>query len=547
MGYATPTPSSHSAESYGPSEGTKQEQTQTQKEESKQSQPLMSFEEWQRKIMQIENDKDRRHLRKTLRQQMVDSIDGGFSDDFGSMLEDFIGGVVGKEQTPNVYDEGEYISPSHSGSTLHPEESTKNSYKKKQQFDNARMKSLKGRFNYASTDCAATVRKANKEAKGAQSILYESKDQYLLNKCVANKFVIINLCEQIVIDTLVMANFEFFSSTFKDFRVYASSKYPSNDWRLLGQWQARNTRDLQVFKIPESGFVEYIKIEFLTHYGHEYYCPLSLVRVHGMSMMEYYTMVESEDRDPVLESEHLWPAEVREQIIQPQFDVVNTSETFPVKLDIEEEEDKLVIPPINMLDGPPTSILDELITSQSSDSIMSSPSSNTISTSLSSQAVDSLSSNSPVAAPSVTSKELGQPIVVSPNKNNSVSTTTTTTTMVLPPLASSPSIAPLLQPSPQPSKIVLPNNHLKEGNTQESIYKTIMKRLSILEVNMTLSQRFLEDQNKNLNDVFMEMEKKHQEQLIMLIGHLNETASHKIDSMVSEYAYTGCICELKGT
>lgn len=209
--------------------------------------PLASFEEWQKKVMQ-ETEKDRRHKRKTAeggievksnkRQQMIDSIDGGFSDDFGSMFEDLIGGVIGKEKKPNVYAEKEYIAPSKQGDG--------NSNKKTQQFAAARMKSLKERFNYASTDCAATVRKANKQAKGAQSILYESKDQYLLNKCAADKFVIINLCEQIVVDTIVMANFEFFSSTFKDFRVYGSLKYPTDDWRLLGQWQARNTRDLQV-------------------------------------------------------------------------------------------------------------------------------------------------------------------------------------------------------------------------------------------------------------------------------------------------------------
>jgi hypothetical protein len=76
--------------------------------------------------------------------------------------------------------------------------------------------------------------------------LFESKDQYLLNKCSADKFVIINLCEEILIDTIVLANFEFFSSTFKDFRVYVANTYPTKDWQLLGQWQAKNTRDLQV-------------------------------------------------------------------------------------------------------------------------------------------------------------------------------------------------------------------------------------------------------------------------------------------------------------
>lgn len=622
--------------------------------------PLVSFEEWQKKIAQIENDKERRHKRKTLeeeegssnkRQQIVDSIDGGFADDFGSMFEDLLGGVGGKDKKkPNVYAEGEYIAPSQSGSD--------NKSKKKQQFADVRMKSLKERFNYASTDCAATVRKVNKQAKGAQSILYESKDQYLLNKCSADKFVIINLCEQIVVDTIVMANFEFFSSTFKDFRVYASSKYPSKDWRLLGQWQARNTRDLQVFKVPDSGFVEYMKIEFLTHYGHEYYCPLSLVRVHGMSMMEYYNTVESQDQDPVLEEEHLWPAEVREQIIQPQFDITDTSESFPVKIDFDEDDVKPMIPPINIEDESSSSstidkpeiinsdttfevktvktivkephkddIVDEVvqektetvnisvnqITKQkipestpfiesstatktatevenapvpsslsikpssgksgsiktknstnkgkqmditsstkrksSSTSISSSngSSGNTInnnnndnnsdaSSKISGDVADNSTgtfiNNDNNEASSVNNGEIDTETksgIVHDNVNLTVSTTSSTT-IILP-----QNTMPIPQPPPPPPpppKVNMPNAHQKEGSTQESIYKTIMKRLTVLEVNMTLSQRFLDDQNKILNNVFMDMEKRHQDQLILLIGHLNETASHKIDSMV---------------
>ncbi|KAL7311679.1 hypothetical protein PS15m_009412 [Mucor circinelloides] len=605
--------------------------------------PLVSFEEWQKKIVQIENDKERRHKRKTLeeddgspnkKQQMVDSIDGGFADDFGSMFEDLLGGVGGKDKKkPNVYAEGEYIAPSQSGSD------SKN--KKKQQFADVRMKSLKERFNYASTDCAATVRKVNKQAKGAQSILYESKDQYLLNKCSADKFVIINLCEEIVVDTIVMANFEFFSSTFKDFRVYASSKYPTNDWRLLGQWQARNTRDLQVFKVPYSGFLEYMKIEFLTHYGHEYYCPLSLVRVHGMPMLEFYNTVESKDQYPVLEEEHLWPAEVREQIIQPQFDVNDTAESFPVKIDLDEDDVKPMIPPINIApettaslevdDSLPTqsdttlgikaikTIVKESaeddstdkaveeetgiaeititqVASQTENSVLITPSETFIDTSdatmidkapvsssssLSSKEKSSSKSGSKKTKnaaskgdPSSTKKKAGSTSInssaavknssgddssnvssevtdrstgtVSSNTNIEASTanstdtdnetaqhhvnltvsTTSSTTIVLPQ-------SPL--PIPQQPKPMPPNAHQKEGNTQESIYKTIMKRLNVLEVNMTLSQRFLDEQNKILNDVFMDMEKRHQDQLILLIGHLNETASYKIDSMKRRY------------
>ncbi|KAF1800451.1 UNC-like C-terminal-domain-containing protein [Mucor lusitanicus] len=468
---------------------------------------------------------------------MVDSIDGGFADDFGSMFEDLLGGVGGKDKKkPNVYAEGEYIAPSQSASD------SKN--KKKQQFADVRMKSLKERFNYASTDCAATVRKVNKQAKGAQSILYESKDQYLLNKCSADKFVIINLCEEIVVDTIVMANFEFFSSTFKDFRVYASSKYPTNDWRLLGQWQARNTRDLQVFKVPYSGFLEYMKIEFLTHYGHEYYCPLSLVRVHGMPMLEFYNTVESKDQYPVLEEEHLWPAEVREQIIQPQFDVNDTAESFPVKIDLDEDDVKPIIPPINI--ATETSLEDTLPT-QSDTTLEVKAVKTIVKESAASDMTEeetgiaeititqvvSQTENSVPLTPRDTWIDAGDtprpdtvPVLSPSSSSLSSSSSTSSTTIILPQ-------SPL--PVPQQPKPIPPNLHQKEGSTQESIYKTIMKRLNVLEVNMTLSQRFLDEQNKILNDVFMDMEKRHQDQLILLIGHLNETASYKIDSMKRRY------------
>ncbi|KAI9256843.1 UNC-like C-terminal-domain-containing protein [Helicostylum pulchrum] len=532
--------------------------------------PLVSFEEWQKKVLQ-ENEKDRRHKRKTTekkttsslkKQQMVDSIDGGFSDDFGSMLEELIGK---KEKKPNVYDEGEYIAPSQSGDM--------NTNKKVQQFASVRMKSLKERFNYASTDCAATVRKSNKEAKGAQSILYESKDQYLLNKCSADKFVIINLCEQIVVDTIVMANFEFFSSTFKDFRVYASSKYPTQDWRLLGQWQARNTRDLQVFKVPDSGFVEYMKIEFITHYGHEYYCPLSLVRVHGMSMMEYYTTVESQGDDPMIEDEHLWPAEVREQLIQPQFDVTNTSESFPIKIEQEEEDIKQLIPPLNydVIVETPVLELDEVeaeiivetvhstikeamsielarvessllgdlaMTTQSepedqetsnieSASISSTPSSiNDIASTQKEEPVANTSSSSIVHSEDTITLTSDTTIAIDTPPSIPLSTTASTLSSTTAEESNNRS------PHPPHQKIV---PYPKEGSTQESIYKTIMKRLNGLEGNMTLSLRYLDDQNKNLNDVLKDMERNHQAQLIQLIGHLNDTASQRIDNMKRRY------------
>ncbi|KAJ2809984.1 hypothetical protein H4S07_002941, partial [Coemansia furcata] len=161
-------------------------------------------------------------------------------------------------------------------------------------------KTLKERFNYASSDCAAVVLKANREARGLTSILNSKKDMYMLNECSArSKFVIVELCDDILVDTLVMGNYEFFSSTFRDTMVYVSDRYPPKEnstWTLLGHFQAQNSRDAQVFPVTDPKiWARYLKVEFLTHYGHEFYCPLTVLKVYGATQMEQYRKEEEED------------------------------------------------------------------------------------------------------------------------------------------------------------------------------------------------------------------------------------------------------------
>ena len=161
-------------------------------------------------------------------------------------------------------------------------------------------KTCKERFNYASFDCAATVLKTNPKAKSTSSILVEHKDSYMLNECSAkNKFLIVELCEDILVDTIVLANYEFFSSMFRHFRVSVSDRYPVklDRWRVLGTFEARNSREIQPFLITEPQiWARYLRIELLTHYGNEFYCPMSLLRVHGTTMMEQYRREEEEAR-----------------------------------------------------------------------------------------------------------------------------------------------------------------------------------------------------------------------------------------------------------
>lgn len=107
---------------------------------------------------------------------------------------------------------------------------------------------LRKRFNYASFDCAARILANNKGAKSPSNILNEQKDQYLLNHCAYNdKHVIVELCQDIRVDTLVLANHEYFSSTIREFDVYLSKKYPPGAaWQLIGSFTASNNRQEQV-------------------------------------------------------------------------------------------------------------------------------------------------------------------------------------------------------------------------------------------------------------------------------------------------------------
>ncbi|XP_051802948.1 SUN domain-containing ossification factor isoform X4 [Acanthochromis polyacanthus] len=149
--------------------------------------------------------------------------------------------------------------------------------------------------NYASVECGAKILSANTEAKSTSAILMENMDLYMLNPCSNKIWFVIELCEPIQVKQLDIANFELFSSTPKDFLVSISDRYPTNKWVKLGTFHARDERIVQSFPLDEQlyakyvkMFIKYIKVELLSHFGSEHFCPLSLIRVFGTSMVEEY-------------------------------------------------------------------------------------------------------------------------------------------------------------------------------------------------------------------------------------------------------------------
>ncbi|CAK5264055.1 unnamed protein product [Mycena citricolor] len=149
------------------------------------------------------------------------------------------------------------------------------------------------RFNYASMDCSARVHTSHRSAKSPASILSSKRDKYMLSPCKDQKqYIVVELCEDIRIDTVQLANFEFFSGVFKKFTVSVSKTYTTDPegWTVASTHTAKNIRVVQSFHPPTSlrDFYRYIRIDFHSHYGNEFYCPISLLRVYGLTHLEEY-------------------------------------------------------------------------------------------------------------------------------------------------------------------------------------------------------------------------------------------------------------------
>lgn len=158
-------------------------------------------------------------------------------------------------------------------------------------------------YNYAAASKGAKVLDFNKEAKGASNILEKDKDKYLRNPCSAEeKFVIIELSEETLVDTIAIANFEHYSSNPKEFELQSSLTYPTENWETLGKFTAANAKLAQNFTFLEPKWARYLKLNLVSHYGSEFYCTLSMLEVYGMDavekMLENLIPVENKKTEP---------------------------------------------------------------------------------------------------------------------------------------------------------------------------------------------------------------------------------------------------------
>jgi len=144
-------------------------------------------------------------------------------------------------------------------------------------------------YNYASSFNGAKVIASNSDAKHASAALKEDKDVYYISPCASeDKFITVELSEEVTVTSVVLGNFEFHSSAVKDFELWGTDGHHAVEegWRRLMVGRAENTKSVQKFVFPSPAWVHYVQIRITSHYDAQHFCTLSLLRVHGKDAKE---------------------------------------------------------------------------------------------------------------------------------------------------------------------------------------------------------------------------------------------------------------------
>ena len=129
---------------------------------------------------------------------------------------------------------------------------------------------------------------------GASEILNSDDSRYLLCRCgLRKKWFTLRLDEEIYLERIGLVSMEFFSGKFRHVQILGSQKYPTNEWRLLGEVETTVDITHEWFDLSGSSkckkcFVRYLKIRVLsTHDGDGFSkCTLTKLQAFGSTMLQ---------------------------------------------------------------------------------------------------------------------------------------------------------------------------------------------------------------------------------------------------------------------
>uniref|UniRef100_A0AAG5D964 SUN domain-containing protein n=1 Tax=Anopheles atroparvus TaxID=41427 RepID=A0AAG5D964_ANOAO len=213
--------------------------------------------------------------------------------------------------------------------------------------------------NYAAPECGAKIIASNPEAQSTGSVLTAPKDEYLLNPCTSKIWFVVELCEPVQAERIELANFELFSSSPKEFSVSVSNRFPTRDWANVGQFTAKDERDVQSFPLHPHLFGKFVRVEILSHYNQEHFCPVSLFRLYGTSEFEAFetdnTPLQPDDDEDEDEEEALATLAEREVALEGTLHDREHKEPSPVMNEGGIEGTPHFVDPSGMRGGQETS------------------------------------------------------------------------------------------------------------------------------------------------------------------------------------------------
>ena len=289
---------------------------------------------------------------------------------------------------------------------------------------------------------------------------------------------------------------------------------------------------MQSFHTPTTlrDFYRYIRIDFHSHYGHEYYCPVSLLRVYGLTHLEQWKW-------------DIWEAESRGRAHAQANAFSSITDPLPISsgaAELNKYMDELRArdntPAYHLDASPPTTTLaspahTSLISSHATNAVNRMSNSNSSSQSQVRGSQSALST--PVITLAVTDSSNMQQPTASASSPSELSETRAISTLD-PAISSIASVLSNENPSmhsdltssssrvPNTSNIQISlsqssslSHHTPTTNTAstsftnlppvgssgESIYRTIMTRLTILEANHSLYARYVEEQTAGVREV----------------------------------------------
>lgn len=145
------------------------------------------------------------------------------------------------------------------------------------------------KYNFAAlTSGAELIDYSPKNGKGFKHLLSDDRDKYALFSCYEKKWVIIGLSEDVLIESIVIASYERYSSIVKDFQILAAVSFPQSNWIYLGNYTAEARLGEQVFHVlqPSNLHTRFVKIRFFNHNFNEDLCTMSQIKVYGKTIYE---------------------------------------------------------------------------------------------------------------------------------------------------------------------------------------------------------------------------------------------------------------------